>query len=167
MTRWSSVLRAVVRTAVDLERTSHPRRNAPVADRTVRGGRGRAGSLRRRLSYAPQADGAADPGEVVWAGVAYEDQPDVVKDRPVLVVGRQDDRTVLGLMLSSQQHRAGDANWLAIGSGPWDRDGRASFVRLDRVLPLAEDGIRREGAVLEPARFARVAEALRARHGWE
>ena len=166
MSRWSSVLRTVVRTAVELERTSRPRRSA-AADRTVRAGRRRMGSLRRRLSYAPQADGAADPGEVVWAGVAYEDQPDVVKDRPVLVVGRQDDHTVLGLMLSSQQHRAADANWLAVGSGPWDREGRASFVRLDRVLPLAEDGIRREGAVLAPARFARVAEALRTRYGWE
>lgn len=160
------MLRAAVRTAADLERTSRPRRTA-AADRTVRAGRRHAGSLRRRLSYAPQADGAADPGEVVWAGVAYEDRPDVVKDRPVLVVGRQDDRTVLGLMLSSQPHRADDANWLSIGSGPWDREGRPSFVRLDRVLPLAEDGIRREGAVLDPARFERVAEALRTRYGWQ
>ena len=166
MSRWSSVLRAVVRSAVELERTSRPRRSA-AANRTVQAGRRRVGSVRRRLSYAPQADGAADPGEVVWAEVAYEDQPDVVKDRPVLVVGRQDDRTVLGLMLSSQPHRADDANWLAVGSGSWDREARASFVRLDRVLPLADDSIRREGAVLEPARFERVAEALRSRYGWQ
>jgi hypothetical protein len=133
----------------------------------VQAGRRRTGSLRRRLSYAPEAEGAADPGEVVWAGVPYEDQPEVVKDRPVLVVGRQDARTVLALVLSSQAHRSDDANWLAIGSGAWDREGRASFVRLDRVLTLPDDGIRREGAVLDPARYDRVAEALRTRYGWQ
>jgi hypothetical protein len=101
----------------------------------------------------------------VWAGVAYEDQPGVVKDRPVLVVGRRDDRTVLGLMLSSKAHRADDGNWMAIGSGAWDREGRPSYVRLDRVLELPEDGIRKEGAVLDAARFARVSQALRDRGG--
>jgi hypothetical protein len=34
------------------------------------------------------------------------------------------------------------------------------------VIELAEDGIRREGAVLDRDRFDRVAAALRSDHGW-
>ena len=123
-------------------------------------------SVVRRLSYAPQRDGSADPGEVVWTGVAYEDQPHVVKDRPVLVVGRKDAGTVLGLMLSSREHRADDRDWLPIGAGSWDAERRPSYVRLDRVLELAEDGIRREGAVLGRPAFDRVCAALRERGDW-
>ena len=42
----------------------------------------------RRLVYAPDLDGRADPGEIVWTWVVYEDDPSRGKDRPVLVVGR-------------------------------------------------------------------------------
>jgi PemK-like, MazF-like toxin of type II toxin-antitoxin system len=120
---------------------------------------------RRQLVYAPQLDGQADPGEVVWTWVAYEDDPRQGKDRPVLVVGRES-RTLFGLMLSSQGERDGQRNWLALGSGAWDHDSRPSWVRLDRVLTMREDGIRREGAVLDRARFERVSQVLRARYGW-
>ena len=72
----------------------------------------------RRLVYAPDLDGRADPGEVVWTWVVYEDDPSRGKDRPVLVVGR-DRRMLLGLMLSSQDHHRSDPNWVGIGSGPW------------------------------------------------
>ena len=119
----------------------------------------------RHLAYAPQPDGRADPGEVVWTWVAYEDDPRRGKDRPVLVVGREG-ATLLGLMLSSQDERDGQRGWLALGRGAWDREQRPSWVRLDRVLEVPEDGIRREGAVLDRARFDRVAGALRAEHGW-
>ena len=54
----------------------------------------------RKLVYAPDLDGRADPGEIVWTWVVYEDDPTKGKDRPVLVVGR-DQRTLLGLMLSN------------------------------------------------------------------
>ena len=90
----------------------------------------------------------------------YEDDPNRGKDRPVLVVGR-DGRTLLGLMLSSQSERDGQRNWLALGAGTWDREGRPSWIRLDRVLEVDEDGIRREGAILDQARFDRVAAVLR------
>ena len=69
-------------------------------------------------------------------------------------------------MLSSQSHRADDANWVSIGSGEWDREGRGSYIRLDRVLEVEEHGIRREGAVLDRARFDTVAEELRSGYGW-
>jgi hypothetical protein len=119
----------------------------------------------RRLVYAPQLDGQADPGEIVWTWVTYEDDPARGKDRPVLVVGRDRD-VLLGLMLSSQVERDGQRNWLALGPGAWDRDGRPSWVRLDRVLQVAEGGIRREGAILDRTRFDAVARALRIGYGW-
>ena len=141
-------------------------RRAPAAGTPARPARPRTGPPRgRHLAYAPQRDGRADPGEVVWTWVAYEDEPARGKDRPVLVVGRRG-RTLLGLMLSSQAGRDGERGWLGLGPGAWDRDGRPSWVRLDRVLEVGETGIRREGAVLDRARFDRVAAALRRDHGW-
>jgi hypothetical protein len=119
----------------------------------------------RRLDYAPQLDGDADPGEIVWTWVEYEDDPTQGKDRPVLVVGRNG-RTLLGLMLSSQSERDGQRDWLALGPGEWDRENRPSWIRLDRVLEVDEDGIRREGAVLDQRRFETIAAELRSEYGW-
>jgi PemK-like, MazF-like toxin of type II toxin-antitoxin system len=119
----------------------------------------------RKLVYAPDLDGQADPGEVVWTWVVYEDDPSRGKDRPVLVVGR-DRRTLLGLMLSSQERHNSDREWVGIGSGPWDYEGRPSWVRLDRVLDVPEEGIRREGAILERATFEIVAARLRRDYSW-
>jgi len=120
---------------------------------------------RRQLAYAPEPDGQADPGEIVWTWVPYEDSPRQGKDRPVLVIGRES-RTLFGLMLSSQSDRAGQRHWFALGPGPWDPEHRPSWVRLDRVLTMREDSIRREGAVLDRNRFDRVSQALRAGYGW-
>ncbi|GFJ77046.1 hypothetical protein Phou_012260 [Phytohabitans houttuyneae] len=101
----------------------------------------------------------------MWTWVAYEDDPRRGKDRPVLVVGR-DGRTLLGLMLSSNADRDGQRHWYALGPGAWDREHRPSWVRLDRVLTVDEDGIRREGAVLDRVRFEAVAQELRTGYGW-
>jgi hypothetical protein len=119
----------------------------------------------RQVVYSPDLDGRADPGEVVWTWVVYEDDPTRGKDRPVLVVGR-DQQTLLGLMLSSQHYHAEDADWIGIGAGGWDAEGRPSWVRLDRVLDVPEEGIRREGAVLERTVFDVVATRLRAHYSW-
>ena len=83
----------------------------------------------------------------------------------VLVVGR-DRTTLLGLMLSSQDHHQSDPDWVGIGSGSWDYEGRASWVRLDRVLDVPEEGIRREGAILEREKFEIIAARLRATYSW-
>jgi hypothetical protein len=118
------------------------------------------------LEYSPDLDGLADPGEIVWAWVPYEEDAQRGKDRPLLVVGRHR-RALLGLMLSSREpddHELDD--WLDLGSGRWDRDGRRSYLRLDRVFELDEDDIRREGSVLEPERFGKVVDVLRSLHGW-
>ena len=133
------------------------RRNTPTPAPVLRRG--------RHLEYTPNLDGDADPGEIVWTWVRYEDDPSRGKDRPVLVIGR-DGRTLLGLMLSSRSDRDGRRDWLALGPGAWDREQRPSWLRLDRVLEVDQDGIRREGSVLDHARFEKVAGVLRSRYGW-
>ncbi|WP_067861330.1 type II toxin-antitoxin system PemK/MazF family toxin [Nocardia shimofusensis] len=119
----------------------------------------------RQIVYAPHLDGRADPGEIVWTWVPYEEDPSNGKDRPVLVVGR-DKRTLLGLMLSSNAERQHDRNWLAVGSGDWDHQGRPSWVRLDRVLDVPEAGIRREGAIMPRKTFDLVAHRLVVEYNW-
>lgn len=123
-----------------------------------------------QLSYAPRPDGQADPGEVAWAWVPYEDDPNQGKDRPVLVVSEVTGG-FLALQMTSRDHsrdRAREASfgrhWLNIGTGAWDSQGRESEVRLDRLLFIPHDGIRREGATLPKDRFLEVAEALHALH---
>jgi len=115
--------------------------------------------------YAPQPNGRADPGEIVWTWVPFEEDPHRGKDRPVLVVGREGS-TLEGLMLSSNSERDGQRHWFALGPGAWDREHRPSWVRLDRALVVHEDGIRREGAVLDRGRFDAIAAELRRRYGW-
>ncbi|WP_425270258.1 type II toxin-antitoxin system PemK/MazF family toxin [Flexivirga meconopsidis] len=123
------------------------------------------------LDYAPKPDGRPDPGEIVWGWVPYEEDHTKGKDRPVLLVGR-DGEWLLGLMLTSKDHdrdeeqerRAGRL-WCDIGTGDWDPDRRPSEVRVNRVIRLAETGIRREGAVLPRDRFEIVAGAVRAAYG--
>lgn len=144
---------------------TQPETPAITAGRPVTSGSVPTAHRARRVSYAPDLDGQADPGEIVWTWVVYEDDPTRGKDRPVLVVGR-DRNVLLGLMLSSQDYHAGDRAWVAIGAGSWDYEGRPSWVRLDRVLDVPEDGIRREGAVLDREKFEIVAARLRADYSW-
>ena len=119
----------------------------------------------RKVVYAPDLDGRADPGEIVWTWVVYEDDPTRGKDRPVLVVGR-DRQTLLGLMLSSQTRHVHDPSWVHIGAGSWDQEGRPSWVRLDRVLDVPEESIRREGAIVDRVAFEIVAARLRTEYRW-
>ncbi len=115
--------------------------------------------------YAPDKDGQPDPGEIVWTWVPYEEDPQQGKDRPVVVMGVAA-QGLLGVVPLSSKGHDGDRSWLPIGSGPWDREGRPSWVRLDFVLAVPPGAVRREGSVLDRARFDVVAEALRTRHGW-
>jgi hypothetical protein len=69
-------------------------------------------------------------------------------------------------MLSSNSDRGGQRHWFPLGPGAWDRQQRPSWVRLDRVLTVAEDGIRREGAILDRGRFDAIAAELRRHYGW-
>jgi hypothetical protein len=121
--------------------------------------------------YAPERDGEPDPGEVVWAWVPYEDDPSQGKDRPVLVLQTDGDGWA-GLMLSSQDHDR-DAedearwgrHWMDVGTGGWDAQGRPSEVRLDRLIRLERDAVRREGAALDETIFTAVVAARRGLSG--
>lgn len=118
------------------------------------------------IAYDPHPDGLPDPGEVVWTWVPYEDDPLQGKDRPVLIVARQG-TSLIALPMTSKDHdrdldqeAAAGRFWFDIGSGPWDRAGRPSEARLDRLLTVDPADVRREGAVLDELRFNAVAAAL-------
>lgn len=118
------------------------------------------------ITYAPNEDALADPGEVVWTWVPYEEDHTQGKDRPVLIVGR-DDPWLLGLPLSSKDHQLDAAQeaaegryWVEIGTGEWDRSGRQSAVRVNRVVRVDPGGVRRIGARLDKWRFQLVADAV-------
>jgi hypothetical protein len=113
------------------------------------------------VSYAPNRDGRADPGEVVWTTVPFEDDPGQGKDRPVLIIGRRG-AWLAGLLLTSKSPGAGPNRvFMDVGHGPWDRQQRPSQVRLDRLLDIDPAQVRREGAALDRALFATVLEAAR------
>ncbi|MGH1561772.1 type II toxin-antitoxin system PemK/MazF family toxin [Mumia sp. DW29H23] len=119
------------------------------------------------MTYAPKPDGQPDPGEIVWTWVPYEDDPRQGKDRPVLIVGRRG-AALLAVTLTSKDHDRDAADearwgryWLDIGSGGWDRQGRPSEVRLDRLITVDPAKVRREGAVLDRGRFDQVVAGVR------
>jgi len=119
------------------------------------------------MEYAPVHNGRPDPGEVVWTWVPYEDDPRQGKDRPVLVLA-VGGGVVTGLAMTSKNHdrdeeqerRAGRL-WMDIGTGAWDRQGRESEVRINRILRLPESRVRREGAALDQQIFSEVLAAAR------
>ncbi|WP_369140841.1 type II toxin-antitoxin system PemK/MazF family toxin [Modestobacter versicolor] len=123
------------------------------------------------VEYRPHPDDDPDPGEVVWAWVPFEEGDGRGKDRPVLVIGRDGD-ALLALMMSSKDHDLDAADearhgrhWVDVGTGAWDRQGRPSEVRVDRVLRIAPADVRREGVALGRDRFDEVAAAVNRQHG--
>ncbi len=115
-----------------------------------------------QVEYNPSLDGDADPGEVVWAWVTYEDDPSRGKDRPVVVIGRRGARLV-GVALTSKRHD--NEPQVQVGAGKWDREGRPSYAKVDRLLDLDPHDIRREGAILDRVHFDAVVVGARTAHG--
>ncbi len=109
------------------------------------------------IEYTPDLDGDPDPGEVVWTWVPYEDDPSRGKDRPVVIIGRMG-HDLAGVPLTSKDHDRNDE--VAVGTGAWDRSGRPSFAKVDQLLSIDPDAVRREGAVLDRRRFDDVVEAV-------
>jgi hypothetical protein len=116
-------------------------------------------------AYAPSTDGDADPGEIVWTWVPYEERDGRGKDRPVLVVASERSGTVLAVQLTSQAH-PGRTEYVPIGTGDWDAQRRPSYVNTDRVFRLHQAGMRREATALDRRRYGAVRDALVARYGW-
>ncbi len=117
---------------------------------TGAGSRTRPVSKGVRVEYTPDIDGDPDPGEVVWTWVPYEDDPSQGKDRPVVIIGRTGD-DLAGVPLTSKDHDRDDQ--IPVGTGSWDRDGRPSFAKVDQLLSIDPDAVRREGAVLARNHF--------------
>lgn len=98
----------------------------------------------------------------MWTWVPYEEDYTQGKDRPVLLIGR-DGPWLLGLQVTSQDNdrdaheaRAG-RYWMDIGAGEWDRRRRPSEVRVNRIVRINPDGVRRVGAILNESLFGKVA----------
>lgn len=109
------------------------------------------------IEYSPRRDGDPDPGEVVWAWVPFEDDPQQGKDRPVVIVGRRGTKLV-GVPLTTRrnEHEA----QLTMGTGGWDPKRRTSYARLWRMTDIDPDRCRREGSVLDVQRFEALVRAI-------
>ena len=111
--------------------------------------------LVRRLVRAP----APTDQPVGYPGDADESVTPVYAPKPALPLTSKDhDR-------DAAQEAALGRHWIDIGSGAWDPRGRPSEVRVDRVIRVDPDRVRREGAVLDRARFEAVAQAVRLSRG--
>ena len=117
------------------------------------------------ITYRPRINGDPDAGEIVWTWVPYDEADGRGKDRPVLVIGRQDRDRVYVVRLTSVPHE-GDRDYLLLGAGDWDARGRPSWVDIEQIYSVHARGMRREAAVLDAERFQRIADALRRRYGW-
>ena len=114
-----------------------------------------------KLEYAPKPDGDPDPGEVVWTWVPYVENDGRGKDRPVLIIGRLSETAVVGCYLSTKQHR----DFISIGTGGWDSQGRESFLSPERLLRVTEIGMRREGVQISRSRFEAAVKWVLEYHG--
>jgi len=119
------------------------------------------------ITYDPHLDGVADPGEVVWTWVRFEEDHSKGKDRPVVIVGR-DGAWLLAVPMTSKDHDRDAAQeardgryWVDIGPGDWDRSGRPSEVRVNRIIRVDPQAIRRIATKLDQRRFAEVAAGIR------
>ncbi|EWS82605.1 type II toxin-antitoxin system PemK/MazF family toxin [Brachybacterium phenoliresistens] len=165
------------RSGADLAQEARSRQGAPGSGPEAADGAlaDRPSSPPLALDYSPRDDEDADPGEIAWAWVPFEEDITRGKDRPVLVLARERDEhgeVLVALMLTSRDR--GDAvhvdehgaTWVDIGTGAWDSRGRDSEVRADRLLRLRPASVRREGAKLSRERYDQVARVVREVHGW-
>lgn len=144
-------------------RSSGSKQTAPAPARS--GGRPTASDITASgvsVAYRPDLDGDPDPGEVVWTWVPYEEDPSQGKDRPVLIVGHRG-QSLVGVALTSKQHD--HEPQAPVGTGSWDRSGRPSYAKLERLLAVDAAQVRREGAILDRGRFDGVIDALERVHG--
>ncbi len=150
-------------------RRTSPRKPSAPRRTGTRSGSDYPGDFRGRpvLTYAPHPGTLPDPGEVVWTWVPYEEDHTRGKDRPVLIIGRDAD-WLLGLPMTSRDHDRDAAQeaeegryWVEVGRGPWDSSDRISEVRVNRIIRVDPNGVRRVTGALDKARFDRVAAGVR------
>ncbi|RAV34660.1 type II toxin-antitoxin system PemK/MazF family toxin [Corynebacterium heidelbergense] len=118
----------------------------------------------RSVMYAPDMDGQADPGEVVWVDIRPR-RGGEMESRAVLIIGRNG-HTLLTLLISENKDHLSEDNWLPIGSGPWENRGGESWIRLDKLIEVPESQILRRGVSMPERRFDRISARLRNDYGW-
>jgi hypothetical protein len=157
---WQRIARRI---AAALRPTTAPRSRPPQKQSSYPGDF----TGRFTIAYDPRPDDVADPGEVVWTWVPFEEDFSQGKDRPVVIVGR-DQPWLLAVPMTSKDHdRDADQEaregryWVDIGSGEWDRSGRPSEVRVNRILRVDPKTIRRGAGKLDKGRFEAVADGIR------
>lgn len=123
-------------------------------------------ALNRSIFYAPDMDGHADSGEVVWVWTPTDGTDSPPRERAVLVIGRTSN-SVLALLISPNPTHDHDPRWTSIGTGEWDEAGRPCWIRVDRVLEIQEKYLRRQGVLFPKRRFERIATRLRTEHQWD
>lgn len=167
-----NVLQAIARVAKPSRRPvrAEPSRRRPLAEpgsATPHAGYPGDFRGRPRLVYAPEPGSTAEPGEICWTWVPFEEDHTRGKDRPVLIIGR-DDAWLLGLGLTSKDHdldrdqeAAEGRYWVEIGTGGWDQDGRVSEVRVNRIIRIDPGQVRRVAGRLDQATFETVAAEVR------
>lgn len=169
----SGLVRSVLRTLLTPAPASPARRTAPGPARPRRSAPQRSADYpgdyegMPAISYSPRPGDTPDPGEIVWTWVPYEEDHTRGKDRPVLIVGA-DRPWLLGLQLTSVDHdrdaaqeaRAG-RHWVDIGTGDWDRQRRPSEVRVNRVIRIDPDAVRRVSVHIPATTFERVVAGMR------
>ncbi len=114
-----------------------------------------------RPSFVPSLDGEPDPGEVIWTWVPYVENDGRGKDRPVLIIAHLDSGGWAACYLSTKQHRG----FVSVGTGPWDSQGRESFLSPERVLRVTVQGMRRESMGVDRLHFDRAVQAVKHWHG--
>lgn len=157
------ILRSIFRPRTTTTAPAAPGASPAGATATVAVDPPRRGAL--RISYAPDRDGDPDAGEIIWTWVPYSENDGRGKDRPLLVIARQSAERVYAVRLTSKPHDA-ERGFVALGAGEWDAQRRPSWVDVEQLYSVHSAGMRREASALDPARFARVADALQRRYGW-
>ena len=156
MARWIEKLSGAVQRTTAAVR--HRERNTgKVERRTQPTARSVPGSV--EIQYTPQMDGDPDPGEVVWTWVPFEEDATLGKDRPVVIIGRRGD-VLSGVALTTRNHDGRSSAYVEVGTGEWDSRHRTSYAKVDRLLDINADAVRREGAILNRRQFDEVIDAV-------
>ena len=153
MPRWIDKLSGAVQRAAAA--VKHRERNTGKVERRTQP-TARPVPAELRIHYTPQLDGDPDPGEVVWTWVPFEEDETLGKDRPVVIIGRRGD-VLSGVALTTKNH--GD-RVVEVGTGDWDPRHRTSYAKVDRLLDINADAVRREGAILNRRQFDEVIDAV-------
>jgi hypothetical protein len=89
---------------------------------------------------------APAPGEVWWAAVPFEETRGS-KDRPCLVLSRS--RRHAAVLMFTSQDKTGRHGYVAVPTTMW-LDGRSSFLKTDRVIPVRREKFRRRESEKAP-----------------